>query len=89
MVLEAPDVEYEPASGPPLLTTTPGAGCEFVSVDVDPVLDGEVDSPVCGTARFDDVDDVDVDGAPSVDADELADDKLEPDGADGSADATP
>jgi hypothetical protein len=71
VLLEAPGVENEPVFGPPVLTTMPGAGCEFVSVDVDPVLDGEVD------------------GAPSVDVDELVDDGSEPDGADGSADATP
>jgi hypothetical protein len=93
VLLEAPDVEYGPVFGPPVLTTTPVAGWEFVSVVVDPVLDGEVDSPVCRAACFGDVDDVDVevdvDGAPSVDVDELADDELEPDGADGSAEATP
>jgi hypothetical protein len=76
---------------PESLAKTLGGGWEFVSVDVDPALDGEVDGPVCKSACFDDMDDVevDIDGAPSFDGDELVDDELEPDGADGSADATP
>ena len=90
VLLKAPDIEYKPVFGPPVLTTTPGAGWELVSVDVDTGRDGEVDGPVSGSACLDDVDDVDVeadvDGAPSVDVDELVDVELEPDG---SADATP
>jgi uncharacterized protein YaiE (UPF0345 family) len=88
------DVDCEPVCAPPVLTTTPGAGCEVVCDEVDAALHEAPDGPILGPRCVDNADDVASDVAPSPDVDELADDELvdeesDPDCVDGEADATP